>query len=98
MASQKFTNFDNLLKMHSDMITATIQSKIVSNEVKDNGELLEPLYKKTQWTFWPTQYKALRELVECENLQGRFPHSDTVEITDEYLQWFVCMGDGNILS
>ena len=37
MATQKFTNFDDFLKMHADMMAVTIQSnKIVSNEVKDN--------------------------------------------------------------
>ena len=31
--------------MHADLKAATIQSnKIVSNEVKDNGTLLEPLH------------------------------------------------------
>ena len=37
MATQKFTNFEKFLQMHTDMTAATIQSnKIFSNEVKDN--------------------------------------------------------------
>ena len=37
MAAQKFTNFDNLKKMHTDMTLVTIQlNKTASNEVKDN--------------------------------------------------------------
>ena len=38
------------------MTAVTIQSnKIVSNEVQD---ILEPLYRKTKQTFWPTHYLA----------------------------------------
>ena len=37
MATQKFTNFESFLKMHTDMTALTKQSnKIVSNEVKDS--------------------------------------------------------------
>ena len=37
MATQKFTDFAKLKKIHADMTAATIQSnKIILNEVKDN--------------------------------------------------------------
>ena len=37
MATEKFTNFDKLFKMHTDMTAVKIQSnEIVSNEVKHN--------------------------------------------------------------
>ena len=52
MATQKFTNFDNFLKMYADMTAVTIQSNtIVSNEVKDATRslmLLESSYGKTE--------------------------------------------------
>ena len=47
MATQKFTNFGNFLKMQAGMSTVTTQSnKVVSNEVKDNKALPEPSYRK----------------------------------------------------
>ena len=37
MATQKFTNFGNFLKMHTDMAAVMISGdEIVSNEVKDS--------------------------------------------------------------
>ena len=37
MATQKFTNFDNFFKTHTDMTAVTMQSsKVVSNKVKEN--------------------------------------------------------------
>ena len=37
MAAQKFTNFDDFLKMYTNMTAVTMQSnQVVSNEGKDN--------------------------------------------------------------
>ena len=37
MAAQKFTHFDKLFLMHTDMTAVTMQSnKIILDEVKDN--------------------------------------------------------------
>ena len=37
MAAQKLPNFDNFLKMHTDMTAAIIQSnKIALNEIEEN--------------------------------------------------------------
>ena len=45
MTTQKFSSFFFL--MHTDMTAVTIQSyKIISNEIKDIQELLEPSYGK----------------------------------------------------
>ena len=49
MASEKFSSFGKLFKMHTDMTTVTIQcNKTVLNEVKDTEALLEPFYRKTK--------------------------------------------------
>ena len=42
--------------MHTDTTAVAIQSnKIVLNEVKNSQALLEPLWAKSNVTFWPTQ-------------------------------------------
>ena len=59
MATQKFTNFANFKKMHSDITAVTAQSnKIALNEARQRcatRAILQKKKKKEQ-TFWLTPY------------------------------------------
>ena len=66
MTTQKFTNLDKFLKMHTDITVVIIQSnKIVSNEVKDKEEPLQ-LQKNLNPPFGQPSRSALRAVCYSE--------------------------------